>query len=80
MNIDKKLVAGMTPTAIKLYQFATSRSLPASISFEDAQRLCGIDGVVPGWQNELERVCRELVSANVVKNAYAADGLVYFSN
>lgn len=77
MNIDLKIVAGMTPTAIKLYQFATSRTLPATISFADVQRLCGIDGVIPGWQNELERVCRELVSANVVKNAYAANGIVH---
>lgn len=77
MNIDMKRVADMTPIATKLYQFATSRALPASISFADAQRLCGIDGVIPGWQNELERVCRELVSANVVKNAYAVDGVVH---
>ena len=77
MKIDLKIIAGMTPTAIKLYQFAASRTLPETISFVDVQRLCGLNGVIPGWQNERKRACRELVSANVVKNAYAADGIVH---
>ena len=77
MNIDLKIIAGMTPTAIKLYQCASSRTLPQTISFVDVQRLCGLDGAIPGWQSELERACRELVSANVVKNAFAANGIVH---
>lgn len=77
MKFDLKIGAGMTPTAIKLYQYAASRTLPATISFADFQKFCGLDGSVPGWQNELERVCRELVSVNVVKSAYAADGVIH---
>ena len=68
----------MTPTANKLYQYAASRKLPATVSIADFQRLCGLEGSVPGWQQEVERVCRELVSANVVKNAYVADGVIHF--
>lgn len=77
MNIDLNIIAGMTPTAIKLYEFAASRKLPASINFADVQRMFGIEGTIPGLSNEMERVCRELVSANVVKNAYVADGIVH---
>lgn len=77
MKFDLKLAAGMTPTGIKLYQFAVNRTLPATVSAKDFERLCGFEGSVPGWQCEMERVCREIVSANVVKNAYVADDVIY---
>lgn len=67
----------MTPTAVKLYQFSKSRPLPATVGTLDFQRLCGIDAATPGWLQEVERVCRELVSASVVKSAYVHDGVIH---
>lgn len=77
-KLDLKIASDMTPTAKKLYQYAASQKLPAAVSIADFQRLCGLEGAVSGWQEEVERVCRELVSANVVKNAYVADGVIHF--
>lgn len=76
-KLNLKTLAGMTPTAIKLYEYAASQSLPASIAIEDYQRMCGFDPAVPGWSQEVDRICRELVSASVVKSAYLHDGVIH---
>lgn len=77
MNLKPNVISQMTPTAIKLYDFAASRKLPTTIGTDDYARLCGIEISSPGWMQEVERVCRELVSASVVKGAYVHEGTIY---
>jgi hypothetical protein len=76
-NLNVKTMAGMKPTAIKLYQFAASRTLPATLGVKDFQRMCGVDPSVPGWSQEAEQACRELVSAGVARVAYVHEDVIH---
>lgn len=71
----------MTPTAAKLYEYVASRrpNPPPALALEAFRQLCGIKGTsANAWIHEVERACRELVSAGAVESARVEAGEIHF--
>ena len=77
-HLDLKKHSDMTPTAAKLYEIAAARRGPVTVDLKSFQMLISAEREVSlAWRQEVERACRELLSAAVVdKAAVEADLIV----
>lgn len=78
-NFDTTTISELSAVAGKLFQFASSRPLPAEISLVDFQLYCGAECAGHDWDTEVAAACQELVQSRVPIKVSVHFGRLHFA-